>query len=375
MQRNNPILTFVFFVFSTYLAAQGTLSGNVGRIYDAATSSCSYTILPTAIYPVTVQWNNLTSGTSGIATTGTTGGYSIASMPQGLVTLSTSAGTQYLGLSTFDLVLIQRHINQAPPFQCPLTRIGSDVNNDGKITTTDIDIIRSFILGTRTNLPVPPWRFVPRAYVTQSQYHPDPKFTDDFWNNAYANNNGIEYPFNAVLKHNGKFYTYLDPINTWMNKMEAWPFDQNAPCGIPEYGFYGVPSGDANYSASTFSVPFAPPTKEEILSFERILMERTSTLRSGEGRYEVTITAVSSVDVYGYQLGVKFDEKSYEYEKVKSGNQELKQDDRNYNTKNEKTIKGELRTSWVSDLSKTSKIPATKEFGTKRSKYVIFTIQ
>lgn len=144
--------------------------------------------------------------------------------------------------------------------------------------------------------------------------------------------------------------------------MEAWPFDQNAPCGIPEYGFYGVPSGDANYSASTFSVPFAPPTKEEILSFERILMERTSTLRSGEGRYEVTITAVSSVDVYGYQLGVKFDEKSYEYEKVKSGNQELKQDDRNYNTKNEKTIKGELRTSWVSDLSKTSKIPATKEF-------------
>lgn len=51
------------------------------------------------------------------------------------------------GVSTLDLVLIQRHILQITPLNSMYKLIAADANNDGKITASDLSEIRKLILG------------------------------------------------------------------------------------------------------------------------------------------------------------------------------------------------------------------------------------
>jgi hypothetical protein len=69
------------------------------------------------------------------------------------------------GVSTFDLVLIQKHILNISPFKDPLKIIASDVNFSGSITTLDLIIIRKLILGIDRQFPSgQSWRFVDAAF-------------------------------------------------------------------------------------------------------------------------------------------------------------------------------------------------------------------
>ncbi len=65
------------------------------------------------------------------------------------------------GVSTLDLVLIQRHLLDITKFNSPYNVIAADVNNDGRITVSDISDLRKVILGVNgkfTNNTS--WRFV-----------------------------------------------------------------------------------------------------------------------------------------------------------------------------------------------------------------------
>ena len=66
----------------------------------------------------------------------------------------TFSSTEWLnGVSTFDLVLIQRHIANIAPFTQLWQYVAADANGDGLINETDVNIIRELILGVRSNLP------------------------------------------------------------------------------------------------------------------------------------------------------------------------------------------------------------------------------
>jgi hypothetical protein len=75
--------------------------------------------------------------------------------------VSASRNGNYLdGVSTLDLVLIQRHILNIEPFSSPYKIIAADANNNGKVTAADLTELRKLILGITTALPgQESWRF------------------------------------------------------------------------------------------------------------------------------------------------------------------------------------------------------------------------
>lgn len=113
------------------------------------------------------------------------------------------------GVSTNDLVLISKHILGIQPLDSPWKLIAADANQDGKITTTDIVVLRKLILGITSELPNgKSWRFVPQPHS-----FPDP-----------AN------PFQPPFPERGEVPNTADP----------------APAG---FNFKGVKIGDVDFSA------------------------------------------------------------------------------------------------------------------------------
>jgi hypothetical protein len=77
------------------------------------------------------------------------------------------------GVSTFDLVLINKHILGLEPLNTPYKMIAADANNSRSITTFDIVELRKLILGIYTELPNnTSWRFVDRAYQFPNLQNP-----------------------------------------------------------------------------------------------------------------------------------------------------------------------------------------------------------
>jgi len=74
------------------------------------------------------------------------------------------------GVTTYDLVLISKHILGILPFNSPYNMIAADANKSGSITTFDVVELRKLILGIYGELPAnTSWRFVDKAFV-----FPDP---------------------------------------------------------------------------------------------------------------------------------------------------------------------------------------------------------
>lgn len=80
------------------------------------------------------------------------------------------------GISTLDLVMIQRHILGIQPITSPYKLLAADVNNSRSITASDLVSLRKLILGISTEFENnTSWRFVPTAYTFQ-----DPTYPFDF---------------------------------------------------------------------------------------------------------------------------------------------------------------------------------------------------
>ncbi|MDW8231136.1 MAG: hypothetical protein RMJ33_14985, partial [Saprospiraceae bacterium] len=83
------------------------------------------------------------------ATSGISGDYAIGAIPfNGSYTVAPLKDDDYLnGVSTFDLVLINKHILGLEPLNSPYKMIAADANNSRSITTFDIVELRKLILG------------------------------------------------------------------------------------------------------------------------------------------------------------------------------------------------------------------------------------
>jgi len=70
------------------------------------------------------------------------------------------------GVTTYDLVLISKHILGLQPMNSPYKMIASDANRSGSITTFDIVELRKLILGIYTEMPNnTSWRFVDKSFA------------------------------------------------------------------------------------------------------------------------------------------------------------------------------------------------------------------
>jgi hypothetical protein len=69
------------------------------------------------------------------------------------------------GVTTFDLLQIQKHILGVEPFGSPFRKLAADINDSGSITTADIIELRKLILGIISEFPNnDSWRFVSSDY-------------------------------------------------------------------------------------------------------------------------------------------------------------------------------------------------------------------
>ena len=158
------------------------------------------------------------------------------------------------GISTADILLIQRHILGIQDLDSPYKVIAADINNSSSVTAIDIIELRKIILGTQeefSNSTV--WRFVDSGRV-----FPDP---------------GHPFPYTQTMN-----LTQLDHDAMDMN-------------------FVGVKTGDVNYSALING--FIPET----LSFRS--SETLSLVSSSLERGSVQLTVNKEQELSGFQLAFR----------------------------------------------------------------------
>lgn len=130
-------------------------------------------------------------------TTNTNGGYSFLIFKSGgEYTITPKLDKNPLnGVSTFDLLLIQKHILGIQALNSPYKMIAADVNNSKSISTLDLIQLRKLILGLDLQfLSNTSWRFVDAAYI-----FPDPtkpwleKFPEEVYFNKLASNGNANF--------------------------------------------------------------------------------------------------------------------------------------------------------------------------------------
>lgn len=79
------------------------------------------------------------------------------------------------GVTTYDLVRLQRHLLGVEPLGDPYLLIAADANNSGTVSAIDLIEIRKLILGKYETYPNnTSWRFIPESYVFPDPYNPWP---------------------------------------------------------------------------------------------------------------------------------------------------------------------------------------------------------
>jgi len=104
------------------------------------------------------------------------------------------------GVTTFDMVLITRHILGVAPLNSPYKIIAADVNKSGTVTTFDLVALQMVILNVSTSFPNgnTSWRFIPADYNFPNPSNPfNPPFPE-FIELVNLNGNRPEEDFIAI---------------------------------------------------------------------------------------------------------------------------------------------------------------------------------
>ncbi|NNF33417.1 MAG: T9SS type A sorting domain-containing protein [Saprospiraceae bacterium] len=135
--------------------ARAAVSGNIATEENSDVSQVEVTLenLSNPEYELTVSTGN--DGDFAFASNPMYNGYDISAVKD---------GDDTEGVSTLDLVLIQRHILGITSFDSPYKVIAADINSDRRVSGTDLVVLRKTILGIYKEFPTNnSWRFVEKA--------------------------------------------------------------------------------------------------------------------------------------------------------------------------------------------------------------------
>ena len=132
-----------------------TIRGNANKVQG---SVMTYTNQPVGNVIVTADSDEPDFPIS--SATDADGNYSIDIPDNANFKVGASKVTDYLnGITTLDLVLIQRHLLDIQPFVSPYHHVAGDVNGDSRITASDLTELRKLILGVSPDFNNQSWRF------------------------------------------------------------------------------------------------------------------------------------------------------------------------------------------------------------------------
>jgi hypothetical protein len=222
---------------------------------------------------VSIELNgNMTSSTM----TAQTGDYNFASVPTGYDYSVTPQLDQnpLNGVTTYDLLLLNRHILGIMPLSTPYKMIAADVNKTGTITVSDIVELRKVILHIEPTFPNnTSWRFVDAAYSFPNPQNPfSPAFPEVCNINDLASNS-------------------------------------------PHPNFVGVKIGDLNGSAAPNG--FAAGNEERSMGSEFEMTTPDREVKAGE---TVTVDFSANLEnMLAYQFTLNFDRQALEFVEMNPG--------------------------------------------------------
>ncbi|MBU6343305.1 MAG: T9SS type A sorting domain-containing protein, partial [Bacteroidetes bacterium] len=166
------------------------------------------------------------------------------------------------GVSTYDLVLISRHILGLEPLSSPYKLIAADANKSGSVTSFDVIEIRKLILGIDTVFHNnTSWRFLPMAHV-----FPNP-----------------QNPFQAAFPETLKICSYCSDTQTQL------------------LNFVGIKIGDVNGSVISSTAQGEAETRSKDTLYWKLAPRR---VEAGE---TFTLSFDASESVQGYQFTLQFE--------------------------------------------------------------------
>ena len=206
------------------------------------------------------------------------------------------------GVSTADIVKIQRHILGIETLNSPFKLIAADVNNSGSITASDISDIRRLVLGVTDKFAkVDSWTFIPGSYQ------------------------------------------FADPLSPWTAPREA--VVQVLEAKLYTENFMAVKMGDVTNNARAHQLHGTTERTNGKLHFE---IDKGTT-ETGE-IYTIAFRSSDFNDISGYQFTLNFDQTVLSYEGFESGLLPLNES----NFGLSQLEKGKLTTSWDNRTGMTS---------------------
>ncbi|MEM9847538.1 MAG: T9SS type A sorting domain-containing protein, partial [Bacteroidota bacterium] len=176
------------------------------------------------------------------------------------------------GVSTFDMILISKHILGVEFLDSPYKRIAADVNNSGTITTADMVALRKVILGHEDEFPNnTSWRFIPEDYV----------FAD--WENPWAEN---------------------FPENINLNDVESERSDAN---------FIGIKVGDVNATVMDGANSIEGRNNNTIT-----IQAQQQQVVAGDV-FELSLSILEMSELVGMQLALQFDPEVLQLTNLEAG--------------------------------------------------------
>ncbi|MEL6986281.1 MAG: T9SS type A sorting domain-containing protein, partial [Bacteroidota bacterium] len=199
------------------------------------------------------------------------------------------------GISTYDLVLIQKHLLGVDRLTSPYRIIAADINKSNHVSTLDLVELRKLILGVYDELPSnDSWRFVDAAYE-------------------------FEDPFNPFAEAFPEQYT-IETLNEDMN-----------------IDFVGVKIGDVNGTVTP-----------NIRSGNQLNFVLENQSYNTGDKVKVDFTAEDMEALTGYQFTLKFDHHALAFNQIIPGSLDI--DANNFGTKYAE--RGLIVTSWNNALGR-----------------------
>lgn len=230
------------------------------------------------------------------------GDFSFADIPEGLdYTIRPTKNDDVLnGLSTADIVLIQKHILGKEVFDNPYKYIAADLNNSKSITSADIAELRKLILGIKTSMSgtQKSWRFIAMPA----------EFEDD--------------------------------SNPWLGGWNEEINVSNLHGSSNDNNFYAIKIGDINQSAKTNLLSTSKSRTAGKIYFE-LENQDYNTI----DRVNVPVYANWKGGILGFQIAWKFDTRKVEIIDLLPGSLDINQS--NFNLKT--ALDGVMNMSWSSD--------------------------
>ena len=194
--------------------------------------------------------------------TDATGHYSFANVPAGGdYTISPALDVNPLnGVSTYDLVLISKHILGEQPLDSPYKIIAADANKSNSVTTFDLVEIRKLILFINTEFPNnTSWRFIKKSYVFPNPANPFQPYFPEVANinNLAADQLAVDFVAVKTGDVNGSAVTNLLGGNDDRTTMGGLVFnadDMNMEAG--EFYTVAFKATDFNVSGFQFTLNF-----------------------------------------------------------------------------------------------------------------------